>query len=347
MASGDLLRKLLQSYQRRDDQAFEYFARQLVSEERQKHHHLLADDLERLLDGSGHSEGQRSPALAPLRRSDIPKDRERDSLLLEVRTPKHGLTDILLSDENRHIVWQTLREWRRAELLRTHGLQPRRRLLFCGPPGCGKTLCAEVLAQELGLSLLYVRFDAVVSSYLGETAANLRKVFDYAARGSWVLLFDEFDAIGKRRDDAGEHGELKRVVNSFLQLLDGFHADSLLIAATNHEALLDSALWRRFDDVLLFEPPEPDQIIPLMELKLAAVRHSAADLSRVAPSLMGMTHADIERVCRDAITISVLAGDRFLSGPTLEEAIARNQRRLAIVMAGSAKALTEVQKGGH
>lgn len=206
MASGDLLRKLFQSHQRRDEEAFAHYARQIIAEERQKQHHLLADDLERLFEGSENRNGRRVPAVAPRRLHELPRDRERDSVLLEERTPTCGLSDIILSSENRCSIEEILREHRRSDVLRTHRLQPRQRLLFCGPPGCGKSLCAEVIAREVDLPLLVVRFDAVISSFLGETAANLRKVFDFAARGAWVLLFDDFDAIGKLRDDPTNMG---------------------------------------------------------------------------------------------------------------------------------------------
>ena len=128
----------------------------------------------------------------------------------------------------------------------------RRRVLMFGPPGSGKTSAAEGLAAELGIPLVVVRLDSLISSYLGETASNLRRVVDYAARAPFVVLFDEFDAIGRNRDDPQEHGELKRVVNAFLQMIEAYSGTSLLLAATNHEQLLDPALWRRFDDVIEF-----------------------------------------------------------------------------------------------
>lgn len=330
MASGDMLRKLFQSHQRRDDEAFAHYARQVIAEERQKHHHLLADDLERMLYGADSRDGRRVPTVAPRRLHELPRDHERDSLLLEEQMPGRGLSDIVLSDENCCSVEDILREHRRSDVLRTHRLRPRQRLLFCGPPGCGKSLCAEVIAHELGLPLLVVRFDAVISSFLGETAANLRKVFDFAARGAWVMFFDDFDAIGKRRDDPTEHGELKRVVNSFLQLLDGFRSNNLVIAATNHEGLLDPALWRRFDEILFFGPPSLEQIHSLLELKLASVRHANVNLRRVVPELAGMSHADIERVCHDAMKIVVLEGENCLSLEALDRGIKRHRRRLAI-----------------
>ena len=129
--------------------------------------------------------------------------------------------------------------------MRIRGLHPSDRILLCGPPSCGKTLTAEVIASELGRPFAIVRTDSVVSSFLGETAANLRKVFDFATAAPMVVLLDEFDALGKEREDASEHGELLRVVNAVLQMLDAYDGRSLIIAATNHEGMLDSAVWRQ------------------------------------------------------------------------------------------------------
>ncbi len=337
MASGDLLRKLFQSYKRRDDQAFAQIAKEIVAEERAKHHHLLADELAGILEGPVYHNGRRSPSAGSRQLEELPRDRERDTVLLEIRQPRRGLADIILNEENQREIDGILREYLRSDILRTHNLRPRSRLLFCGPPGCGKTLCAEVIATELQLPLLYTRFDSVISSYLGETSANLRKVFDYASRGSWVLFFDEFDAIGKSRDNEDEHGELKRVVNTFLQILDSFDSDTLVIAATNHEALLDVALWRRFDEILFFEPPTSDQVLPLLELKLGSIRHRDVDLSLFVPKLAGLTHADIERICIDAMKACLLSGERALSAQALNKAIQRHKRRLTIASTARGK----------
>ena len=146
-------------------------------------------------------------------------------------------------------------------------------ITLTGPSGCGKTTAAEALAAELGLPLVVIRLDAVVSSYLGETAANLGKVFEFLVKGQYVALFDEFDALGKERSDVSEHGELRRVVNAFLQMMDAYRGRTILVAATNHEQLLDSALWRRFDEVLLFERPNTEQLRRLLAVKLRPVRH--------------------------------------------------------------------------
>ena len=197
---------------------------------------------------------------------------------------------------------EILREHNRAEVLRAHGLRPSDRVLFCGPPGCGKTLTAEVIANELGRPLAIVRADSVVSSFLGETAANLRKVFDFVSACPMVALFDEFDALGKEREDASEHGELRRVVNAVLQMLDFYQGRSLVIAATNHEGMLDTAIWRRFEEVLFLEPPTVTQLRRLLNIKLRGVRREfSIDDVTGRGWFKGATHADVERTLRRAV----------------------------------------------
>ena len=173
----------------------------------------------------------------------------------------------------------------RADVLAASGLVPRGSLLFYGPPGTGKTLAARVLAGVLSRPLVTVRFDAVVSSLLGETASNLRAVFDFVSRGEWVVLFDEFDALGKDRDNVFEHGELKRVVNSLLQLMDSFCGNSVLIAATNHQGLLDSAIWRRFDVLVPFAVPAPQDRVLMLRQFLASFDTSELSLRNLGRQL--------------------------------------------------------------
>ncbi|HYO12683.1 MAG TPA: ATP-binding protein [Thermoanaerobaculia bacterium] len=310
-----------------DTEEFRTAAEELIRLEREKRHHLLANDLERIL------YGERGSAAKPLREiQDLPKDRERGLALVEVREPVRDLNEIVLSDENRSVLQEILLEQSRVELLGSYGLRPISRLLFCGPPGCGKTLAAEVLSTELGLHLATVRFDAVVSSFLGETAANLRKVFDFLATHRVVALFDEFDAIGKEREDAAEHGELKRVVNSFLQMVDAYRSQSLLVAATNHERLLDRALWRRFDEVLFFDKPNLEQVRQLLSVKLRGVRH---DLPVSDPGFLnqftGFTHSAVERVLIRAIKAMALKGRLSLTMDLVADARDREERRDALL----------------
>ena len=328
VARGELLRKLFLSHQRGIDEEFRSVALEVIADEQKKNNHLLAKDLMRIIENGGLSAANRPHSLGSA--GQPPKDRERQTLLVDVRQPDRHLQDILLSKDNSAVVDRILQEYRKSEVLRVHGLRPSTKLLFCGPPGCGKTLCSEIMSSELGLPLLYTRFDAIVSSYLGETAANLRKVFDYAANGRWVVLFDEFDAIGKARDDATEHGELKRVINSFLQLLDGFIAPSILIAATNHEQLLDPALWRRFDEILMFPRPSLHEIRSLLAMKMKNFPHDGVDLKVAASRFKGMSHADVERVCLDAIKTTILQDKDSVDQQTFDQAIERQRARLAI-----------------
>lgn len=306
MTSGKLLRSLISSGAEGDLDAFRGVAKQVIAEERQKQHHLLANDLETIL--YGRTPGPTSPALRKLAAS-IPEDRERGVPLLSLREPVRGLEDVVLSPENLSLVKDILREHNREEVLQAHGLRPVDRLLFCGPAGCGKTLTAEVIASELGRPLAVVRTDSVVSSFLGETAANLRKVFDFAAASPLVTLFDEFDALGKEREDGSEHGELRRVVNAVLQMLDAYEGRSIIIAATNHEGMLDTAIWRRFEEVLFLQPPTASQLCRLLTIKLRGVRREF-DVEDAADRawFKGATHADVERILRRAVKEMVLQG---------------------------------------
>ncbi|NVL89522.1 MAG: ATP-binding protein [Desulfobacterales bacterium] len=328
MARGDLLKRLFLTYLQRNDDAFRSVAMEIIAEEQKKNHTLLAGELQRILSNSAMNNSTVEPRYDL---SSLPKDRERHALLVEIRKAERYFPDIILSKENQKTIEEIMEEFRRGEILRSHGINRRTKLLFCGPPGCGKTLLGEVIAAELGLPILYTRFDTIVSSYLGETSANLRKVFDYATRGTWVIFFDEFDAIGKSRDDLTEHGELKRVINSFLQLLDGFRSESLVIAATNHEHLLDTALWRRFDEILRLERPSVQDIRILLTKKLASIPHPQIKPEAIASSLKGLSHAEVERVCYDAIRLCVLRDSSEVTPELFEESMEREKQRLKII----------------
>lgn len=329
MAEGRLLRQLLKAGAQGDTDSFRRAAEEVIREERAKKHHLLANDLERILYGEP-SRSKPREGVRPL--PEVPRDSERGLELLVVRQPVRDLQDLVLSDENRSVLDEVLLEQGRSEVLASHGLKPISRLLFCGPPGCGKTTAAEVLATELGLEVALIRFDAVVSSFLGETAANLRRVFDFLERERVVGLFDEFDAIAKEREDASEHGELKRVVNAFLQMLDGYRGRSLIIAATNHERMLDRALWRRFDEVLQFDKPNVEQLKALLAVKLRGVRHELPLADRTFLSqFRGLSHADVERVVIRAIKLMVLQGREFLTRELMDEARKREELRQGLV----------------
>ena len=339
MANGKLLRQLIKAGASGNTDSFRRVTEEVIRAERQKQHHLLADELEQIL----HSRAN-SPVGASLHHlaSKVPYDRERGLPLLEVHSPRRGFLDVVLTEENLAILESILREHHRADVLSSMGLRPTHRLLFCGPPGCGKTLTAEVIATELSWPLVVVRIDSVISSFLGETAANLRQVFDFMQSAPMVVLFDEFDALAKERSEQGEHGELKRVVNAVLQMMDAYKGRSIIIAATNHEGILDSAIWRRFEEVLLFDLPTDEQLNKLFALKLRGIRRNFSigagakqsletfDSAKLFKELYpkgGLSHADVERILQRAIKQMILCNEERLEIDHLKAALWREKAR--------------------
>ncbi len=317
MPTGEILRQLFRAIAANDDEGMRAAAMAIVADERSKNHKLLADDLVRLLaNGKGRLELAPQP-LVP----EIPKDRERGFPLLDVTSPAIEWSRLVLPNATREGLLRVVAENRQRDLLAASALKPTQRLLFYGPPGCGKTLAAKVMSSELGIPLVLVRLDALVSSYLGETAANLRRVFEFVERGQWVVLFDEFDALGKDRDSPVEHGELKRVVNALLQLMDSFSGDSTLIAATNHERLLDTGIWRRFDAVFEFPLPQLQDRVVMLRQFLGGFDTRGVSLQLTGRSLAGAAGADIERLALDASRHAVLRGSRVITKVDLEPAL--------------------------
>ncbi len=322
MASGKLLRQLIKYGASGNVEAFRAAAEAAIQEERQKKHHLLANDLERLLYGERMALDSRiSRKPFPF---EPPKANDGELPLVEERPVIREEKDIILTKETRKALEIILREHNRADILKAHGLQPSQKLLFFGPPGCGKTLGAEVIANTLSLPLILVRLDSLISSFLGETAANLRRVFDFISKVPVVALFDEFDALVKDRGDSADHGELKRAVNAVLQMMDGYRGESIIIATTNYETLLDKAIWRRFDETVFFGMPDEKQIADLLALKLSGVRHNfETDDSLIVSMFKGFSHADIERILRRAVKEMILSGREFLEIKHLKDALSR------------------------
>lgn len=303
MLNGDILRGLLESWAQGDDSSFRETAEKIIQSEREKNHRLLADDLERILRSRASAKAKltsRKPDLI------LPKDQEKGLPLLDISYPDEDWERLVLAPKKIEVLRPITNEHTFADRLAEAGLKPRRRLLFYGPPGCGKTLAARVLAGVLGIPLITVRFDSLISSYLGETAANLRKIFDFIRNGHFVVLFDEFDAVGKDRSSEFEHGELKRVVNTLLQLMDSYDGVSLLIAATNHETLLDHAIWRRFETILEFAPPTEQERILLLRLFLRGFKTTDSDLKNIAKNSKGLSGADLELIALQAARQAVL-----------------------------------------
>jgi SpoVK/Ycf46/Vps4 family AAA+-type ATPase len=330
--TGEIIRKMILSQAKGDKSGFRTAVVEYVEEERRKNHHILARDIERLLqNGANFSDLTGHLNLIGTHNNDLPRDKERSILLVEIKEPKRSLESLVLTNELRKQLELIIRENHKSEVLHTYGLRPISKVLFCGPPGCGKSVGAEAVAEALSLPIVLVRFDAVVSSYLGETAANLRKVFDFAMSRPMVILFDEFDAIGKHRTDEEEHGELKRVVNSFLQMLDSFGGETLIIAATNHQGLLDSALWRRFDEIVFFDRPNLEAIEKVLRQNVRQIGiESDINLTKCSGELVGLSHADAERIALQAVKATVLANCKTISSDTLKESIESQKKRIVL-----------------
>jgi SpoVK/Ycf46/Vps4 family AAA+-type ATPase len=221
---------------------------------------------------------------------------------------------------------RVIREQRQRERLRSHGFSPLRKLLLIGPPGTGKTMTASVLAGELGLPLFTVQLDGLITKFMGETAAKLRLVFEAIAETRGVYLFDEFDALGSQRGTGNDVGEIRRVLNSFLQLLELDDSDSLVTAATNHVGLLDQALFRRFDAVFEYELPTPAIAAEVMKDRLALLDTQAVDWDAAMASAEGLSHAELTRACEQAAKDTLLNDTTVLKAEELVAAL--DERRL-------------------
>lgn len=322
--AGRQLKELFRAFRTNDELAFRRAALEIIEEEQAKHHTALARDLRCLLAAGGESAVDGGTfAILP----EPPTDREGDWPLARVRPAQITLPDLVVKPDVALVIDQFLAEVQHWPALDRHGLPRRQRLLLQGPPGCGKTSAAEALAAELGRPFVVVSIDAVVSSYLGETASNLRRVLDYADQAPFVMLFDEFDALGRDRDDAAEHGEMKRVVTTFLQLIDKYRGPSILIAATNHPGLLDAALWRRFDEVLTFGLPSVHELRRVMRLRLRSTPHTGVNIDNYASALKGYPHAAAEKLALDARRSAVIDGRSAITDEDLDAALTQTLAR--------------------
>jgi SpoVK/Ycf46/Vps4 family AAA+-type ATPase len=248
--------------------------------------------------------------------------------LLSVSYPKQRLADLVLPAKLHNRLERIIKEQRHAGRIRSHGLHPRRKILFVGPPGTGKTLSAAVLAGELSLPLFEVRLERLITKFMGETAAKLRLIFDNIAQARGVYLFDEFDSIGSQRGLPNDVGEIRRVLNSFLQFIDADNSQSLILAATNHPELLDYALYRRFDDVIRYELPDAAEITQTLQAKLASVHKSWKSWKQLTEQAKSMSYAEIVRACEDAIKHMVISNQEMLPEGYVAEAL-RERKAIA------------------
>jgi SpoVK/Ycf46/Vps4 family AAA+-type ATPase len=320
MASADQLKALVDSFIEGDEQRFFAVAMQVAAHEAKLGHGKLAEEIRAAID---RAKGRRGTGNA------VPISRPRGELasILAVSYPQVRLSHMILDAKFAKQIHRVIHEQKHAGRILEHGLNPRRKLLLVGPPGTGKTLTAAVLASELGLPLLQVRLDGLITKFMGETAAKLRQVFEATSQTRGVYFFDEFDAIGSHRGLANDVGEIRRVLNSFLQMLEQDRSHSLVLAATNHPELLDQALFRRFDDVLHYELPSSTQIIALLKSRLLQFSpQRGIKWKRLAEVGGGLSHAEIGRVADDVVKDSLIHEQGTISEAAIEAMLKERQK---------------------
>ena len=305
MASAEQIKALVKSYGECDDERFFSVAMQVAAHEAKLGHGKLAEELRRIIDSA---KAARPPVAS---RSVVGKRGELDSIL-RTSHPRLRLVDMVLEDRLAGRIRRVVREHQHAGRILENGLSPRRKLLLTGPPGTGKTLTASVLAGELGLPLFQVRLDGLITRYMGETAAKLRQIFDVTHRSRGVYFFDEFDAIGSQRSLTNDVGEMRRVLNSFLLMLEEDSSNSMVVAATNQPAILDPALFRRFDDVLEFHLPDAPRIAQLLEARLGRVAPAGICWRSLADTVTGLSYADVAYVSNEVLKSSLIDGNGLI-----------------------------------
>jgi SpoVK/Ycf46/Vps4 family AAA+-type ATPase len=326
MATSDQVKALIRSHAEGDDTRFYAIAMQVAAQAARSGHGKFAEELRELVDQVKARTKSSEPARGPRA---VPLAQPRGELagLLTVGYPKTRMADMTLAEALRTRLDRVLVEQRRRDQIREHGFSPLRKLLLVGPPGTGKTMSAAALAGELGLPLFSIQLDGLITKYMGETAAKLRLVFDAMQSTRGLYLFDEFDALGGERSSKNDVGEIRRVLNSFLQFLEQDESDSLVLGATNHVGLLDRALFRRFDAVLEYQLPTPDIASRVMKARLSLLDTSGIDWDRAGRLADGLSHAEITMACEQAAKNAIL--DHCVAVRASELDLALEERRSA------------------
>lgn len=323
MTKATHLVALLQSHIDGDDEQFLTVAMQAAANEARLGHGKVAQQLREMVDGARAASRTRAPAKT------VPLVQPRGELanLVAARYVDTRLSSMVLPPALRDRLQRVIIEQRQAHRLREHGLQPRRKLLLIGPPGAGKTMTAAAMAGELKLPLFSVLLDGLLTKFMGETAIKLRTVFSAMGATRGIYFFDEFDAIGARRSERNDVGEIRRVLNSFLQFLEEDESEGLIVAATNHPELLDPALFRRFDDVIEYSLPSADVAHAILVGRLATFDTTNVDWSRATRDAEGLSQADLSRIADEAAKHALLSGRDDVATSDIVAAI--DERRAA------------------
>lgn len=323
MPTADQIKALLSSHAEGDEAQFFSVAMQIAAAEARQGHGKLAQEIRALID-----KGKSRASIEAATPVPLVKPRGELADILTVSYPTTRLSDMVLGTALEKRLLRVIREHKAVRSIRSRGLSPRRKLLLVGKPGTGKTLTASMLAGELGLPLFVVRLDGLITKFMGETSAKLRLIFEALRQTRGVYLFDEFDSIGSERGLGNDVGEIRRVVNSFLQMVEQDNSDSMVIAATNHIGLLDRALFRRFDDIIEFDLPSVEEVKLLLHNKLAMFAMRKVQWSAVAKAALGLSHADIVRAAEDAIKSMLIEEREMISNADLLACICERKAAL-------------------
>lgn len=313
MATADQILSLIRNHLNNDDTQFRKVALQISAVEARSGHAIVARTIKELLN-------QKKTSLGTVRL--VSKNKDIDDLLLQVDT-YDDMTSLVLSQELKEKLDRVIKEYLKKEALSKYGLANRRKLLLYGASGTGKTMTASALAKEFNLPFFVVRTEKVVTKFMGETGQKLGRIFDFINEVPAVYLFDEFDAIGSQRGMDNEVGEQRRILNTFLQLLERDDSDSFIIAATNSIESIDKAMFRRFDDVIEYKLPDTEQRLALLREYLYTAKD--LDFSSAEPLFDGMSHAEIKMVCSDIFKESLL-NDRKIDLPLVQTIVNMRQQ---------------------
>lgn len=313
MATADQILSLIRNHLNNDDTQFRKVALQISAVEARSGHAIVARTIQELLN-------QKKTSLGTVRL--VSKNKDIDDLLLQVDT-YDDMTSLVLSQELKEKLDRVIKEYLKKETLSKYGLANRRKLLLYGASGTGKTMTASALAKEFNLPFFVVRTEKVVTKFMGETGQKLGRIFDFINEVPAVYLFDEFDAIGSQRGMDNEVGEQRRILNTFLQLLERDDSDSFIIAATNSIESIDKAMFRRFDDVIEYKLPDREQRLALLREYLYTAKD--LDFSSAEPLFDGMSHAEIKMVCLDIFKESLL-NDRKIDLPLVQTIVNMRQQ---------------------
>jgi SpoVK/Ycf46/Vps4 family AAA+-type ATPase len=310
MATAEQIKALIQSHFNGDKERFYTISLQLAAHESKQGHTVIARAIRDIVDKSRQQ----------TKSNIIPFPGELQGLIL-TESPDTPKSSLVMPEPLKARIDRIIHEYRQRNKLKSHGLKHRRKILLTGPPGTGKTMTARILSSDLNLKLHTIQVDRLVTKFMGETSAKLRQIFELISQVHGVYLFDEFDAIGSDRSMDNDVGEMRRVLNAFLQFIEQDHSDSLIIAATNNPKLLDHALFRRFEDVLHYNLPDETQRRALVENIMGTFLGHQFAWKNVLKLSAGLSHAEIDYACRDTIKTMILCGRTKANAGLLSQAL--------------------------